>query len=231
MLKISELNNWQDGINKVIQGDCLDLMKKMPDKCTDLVVTDPPYGMEFRSNYRIVKHQKIANDNNLDWLPQLSKALYRVTKDDAHGYIFCSFHNIDLFKQIFVGGGWRVKNILVWHKNNTGMGDLEGNYAPQYELVLFVTKGNKKLNGGRDSNILRFNRTGNELHPTQKPTDLISFLISKSSETNNLILDPFMGSGTTARAAADLHRNWIGCEISAEYCKIWEQRMRQQMLL
>ena len=226
MLKISELNNWQDGINKVIQGDCLDLMKKMPDKCTDLVVTDPPYGMEFRSNYRIVKHQKIANDNNLDWLPQLSKALYRVTKDDAHGYIFCSFHNIDLFKQIFVGGGWRVKNILVWHKNNTGMGDLEGNYAPQYELILFVTKGNKKLNGGRDSNILRFNRTGNELHPTQKPVDLMSYLIEKSTKKGDLVLDTFAGSCPVAIACHNLNRNFICIEKDYDYWKASVERLK-----
>jgi len=222
---------WTDKINQVWCGDCLELMKEMPDKSIDLIVTDPPFGMTFRSNYRQIKYAKIENDDNLDWLPQVAKELYRVAKENSHSYIFCSFHNIDIFKQKFAGGGWRVKNILIWYKNNTGMGDLEGDYAPQYEMILFITKGNKKLSGGRDSNILRAKKTGNNLHPTEKPEDLIAYLISKSSEVNNLIFDPFMGSWTTARACMDLGRNFIGAELSPEYCEIGKNRLRQQILI
>lgn len=61
MIKIKELKKWEDGINEVIQGDSLQLMKMMPDKCIDLIISDPPYGMEFRSNYRKEKHLKIEN--------------------------------------------------------------------------------------------------------------------------------------------------------------------------
>ncbi len=158
-------------INKIIEGDCLEVMREMPDKCIDLVLTDPPYGMKFNSNHRKVKHLKIKNDDNTDWLEPFLIETERILNNDGHAYIFCSFHNIEIFlsltkKHLF------LKNILIWEKNHTGMGDLFGDYAPQYEMILFCSNGNKKLNNGRDSNILKFSRTQNELHPTQKPIDL-----------------------------------------------------------
>jgi len=193
------------------------------------VVTDPPYGMEFRSNHRKQKHLEIKNDDNLDWLPKCLEELKRVTKPNAHLYFFCSFHNIEIFKQK-ISKHFTVKNILIWYKNNTGMGDLFGDYAPQYEMVIFCSNGEKKLNGRRDSNIIKSKKTGNNLHPTEKPVDLIQFLISKSSDIGDIVLDPFNGSGTTCRAAQDLQRNFIGIEISPEYCKIAEDRLKQQVL-
>ena len=198
--------DWQDGIKQVL------------DNSIDLVITDPPYGMKFQSNYRKVQHKSIQNDDNLDWLESWVIELKRVCKDEAHLYIFCSWHNIDLFKQI-VGAYFKVKNILIWEKNNTGMGDLEGDYAPKYEMILFCSNGSKKLNGGRDANILKAKRTGNENHPTEKPVNLISYLIEKSSNKGDLVLDTFAGSFSTAQACKQKERNWICFEIEEDYCR------------
>jgi site-specific DNA-methyltransferase (adenine-specific) len=192
------------------------------------VVTDPPYGMEFRSNHRRKKYDKIAGDKDLEWLGAFFEDLYRVVKNEAHLYIFCSFHHIEKFK-LEAQKYFNVKNILIWQKNNTGMGDLEGDYAPQYEMVLYLS-GGRKLNGRRDSNIIFNSKTGNEMHPTQKPVDLMEFFIRKSSEEGEIVFDPFLGSGTTARAASNINRQFIGIEISPEYCKIAEQRLKQQVL-
>lgn len=211
-------------LNKIHNIDCLEFMKTLPDKCIDLVLTDPPYGMSFQSNHRKIKHEKIENDSNLDWLPEFIGSSYRLLKDNTHAYFFCSFHNVDIFKQE-IQKYFEVKNILVWIKNNTGMGDLEGDYAPQYEFCIYARKGNRKLNEGRQSNILQFNRTGNINHPTEKPLDLFSFLIRKSSEENEIVFDGFLGGGTTALACKMLKRNYICCEISPEYCKIAEERI------
>lgn len=211
--------------NNIHLGDCLDLMRSLPDKSIDLVLTDPPYGMSFQSNYRIDKHSKISNDDNLDWLPMFYNEVFRVLKDEGIAYIFCSFHFVDQFK---LEGEklCKVKNILIWMKNNTGMGDLYNDYAPQYEMVLFFNKGNKPLNNGRDSNILRFKRTDNKLHPTQKPIPLFEFLIEKSTLNNHLILDPFSGSGTTAIAAHNLGRRFICIEKDADYHTASVQRLK-----
>jgi site-specific DNA-methyltransferase (adenine-specific) len=204
-------------LNEITNADWSNAIKKMPDKSIDLVVTDPPYGMSFQSNYRNVKYKSIQNDDNLDWLESWVVELERVCKKDAHLYIFCSWHNIDIFKKK-LGEHFNVKNILIWEKNNTGMGDLEGDYAPKYEMILFCSNGNKKLNGSRDANILKAKRTGNENHPTEKPVNLISYLIEKSSNEKDIVLDTFAGSFSTAQACKQKKRNFICFEIEEEYC-------------
>jgi site-specific DNA-methyltransferase (adenine-specific) len=178
---------------EIINEDWQIAIKQIANNSVDLVVTDPPYGMSFQSNYRKVKHKSIQNDGNLDWLGEWVKELKRVCKDEAHLYIFCSWHHIDQFKQQ-VEALFNVKNILIWEKNNTGMGDLEGDYAPKYEMILFCSNGKKKLNGGRDANILKTKRTQNENHPTEKPINLIKYFIEKSSNKGDLVLDTFGGS-------------------------------------
>ena len=220
-------------LNKIHHADCLEFMKELPDKCVDLVLTDPPFGMNFQSGYRIDKHKKIDGDDNLDWIDEWFELLAAKVKDDAMLYIFCSFHKVDVFKQA-CEKHFPVKNILIWHKNNTGMGDLFGDYAPQYEMILFCNLGSKRLTGRRDSNILQFPRTQNELHPTQKPVDLIKYLASKSLD-KGLCLDSFSGSGTTALACHDLGLDFICVEKDFEYwqtsCKRLEQHQRQLKLI
>ena len=86
-------------INQVFNEDCFEGTKRLSDKRIDMLLTDIPFGMEFQSNYRKEKHIKIANDDNIDWFPNWIKEIDRVCKDDAHLYIFCSHHNIDVFKR------------------------------------------------------------------------------------------------------------------------------------
>ena len=197
----------------------MNTMSRMENKFIDLIVTDPPYGMKFRSNHRAERYGSIHWDDNLDWVNDFCAEANRVLKGNSHLYMFCSFHNVDVFKQA-LERYFTVKNILIWEKNNTSMGDLKGDYAPKYEMILFATKGRRLLNGGRDPNIFKFARTGNKLHPTQKPVELISYLVTKSSEENEIIYDPFIGSGTTAEAAYDNKRNYIGSEIDETYYEI-----------
>jgi len=209
---------------EIINEDWQIAIKQIANNSVDLVVTDPPYGMEFQSNFRKTKHKSIQNDDNLDWLGDWVKELKRVCKDEAHLYIFCSWHHIDQFKQQ-VGALFNVKNILIWEKNNTGMGDLEGDYAPKYEMILFCSNGKKKLNGGRDANILKTKRTQNENHPTEKPINLIKYFIEKSSNKGDLVLDTFGGSCGTAIASRQIERNCICFEIEEDYCKVARERL------
>ena len=98
-------------LNKIYNEDCLEFMKRVPDKFFDLVLTDPPFGMSFKSNFRIEAHKAIENDDNLEWLPYFAKELDRITKDDAHLYLFCSHHFVEVFKSE-IQKYRRVKNIL-----------------------------------------------------------------------------------------------------------------------
>ena len=209
---------------EIINEDWQIAIQQLANNSVDLVVTDPPYGMSFQSNRRKELHKSIQNDDSLDWLGGWVKELKRVCKEEAHLYIFCSWHHIDKFKQE-VGAYFNVKNILIWEKNNHGSGDLLGDYAPKHEMILFCSNGQKKLNGGRDSNILKTAKTGNENHPTEKPINLISYLIEKSSNKGDLVLDTFGGSCGTAIASRQLERNCYCFEIEADYCKVARERL------
>ena len=122
---------------KLYNDDCLERMDKLIAKGiqVDAIITDPPYGMSFQSNYRNKQHKAIVGDSSLDWLGDFASNCYNLAKDDTAHYIFCSYHNIDKFKQAFEKY-FKVKNILVWEKNNTSMGDLKGDFAPKVEFIL-----------------------------------------------------------------------------------------------
>jgi site-specific DNA-methyltransferase (adenine-specific) len=210
-------------INKIYLGDSLEIIKSIDDSSIDLVVTDPPYGMSFRSNHRKERYDPIMNDDAVVWNTVIISELYRVMKPDTHLYWFCSFHNIDIFKQE-LEKKFDIKNLLIWEKNNTGMGDLTGSYAPKYEMIIFAQKGRKLLNGRRDPDILHYDRTGNKNHPTEKPVDLLEFLIGKSSSEGELVLDPFSGSGSTAVACKNTNRNYLGMEIDSRW--YWKSQER-----
>ena len=195
-------------------------------KSVDMVLTDPPYGMNFQSSYRKSKYEKIKGDSNLDWLGDFVNEIYRVSKPNTAHYVFCSFHHVDKFKQA-IENKFKVKNILTWVKNNTSMGDLKGDFAPKTEFIIFFHKGRKLINGKRDPNVLEFKKTRNELHPTQKPVDMTEYMIGKFSDEGDVILDPFMGSGTTGIACLNTNRNFIGMELDEDYFNIAKERIEK----
>lgn len=207
-------------------GDCLELMKNIPDGAVDLVLTDPPYGMAFKSNHRKEKYNEIQNDKSLEWLERYISECYRVLKNNSAIYCFCSWHNVDVFKQA-IEKKFKVKNILIWEKNNTSMGDLKGSYAPKYEMIIFAHKGRKLLNGFRYADIIKANRTGNKNHPTEKPVDLLEKFIKNSSDENAVVFDGFMGSGSCGVACVNTNRRFIGIELDEGYFNIAKKRIEE----
>ena len=206
------------------QGDCLELMKEIQDNSIDMILTDPPYGMNFQSHRRKNIYEKIKNDENLEFLNNFFQECNRVLKKDSALYVFCSWHNVDKFKKEFEKY-FKLKNILVWVKNNHGSGDLQASYAPKYEFILYGNKGRRKFENGRKEDVLFYNKTKNELHPTQNPVDLLEFLINNSSKENDNILDAFMGSGSTGVACQNTNRNFIGFELDEHYFQIAKERL------
>ena len=223
-----------DYINKIVQGNCLEVLKGIPDESIDLCLTDPPYGMNYQSSWRIDKHDKIIFDDSIEWFESFAKQLFRIMKNDTHTYIFCNDYAISYFRNWLELAGFVNKRVLVWVKNNHTSGDLEGDYGNKTEFLLYAHKGKRKLNGKRNTNVLYYSRENTDNHPTAKPISLCGFLIEKSSNKSDIVLDPFSGSFTTALAAEMLNRNWIGIELSPEYCAIGQQRLdiyRQQLKL
>lgn len=218
-------------LNTIYNEDCLETMKRMPDGFVDLVLTDPPYGMDYQSSRRTDRFAKIENDKTLEWLEPFLIEAYRVMKGDSHIYLFCNDFAVSDFRNLSEKVGFNPKRALVWVKNNHTSGDLAGDYANKTEFIVFAHKGRKELFGGRDTNVLEFDKVATMEHPTQKPTEIIKYLLTKSSVEGDVVYDPFMGSGTTARACKDLGRNYIGSEISQAYCEIAVRRLGQEVLL
>lgn len=206
-------------------GDCLELLKTLPDKSVDLVVTDPPFGISFQSHRRKEKYDFIKNDDDLSFLPELMSELDRVLKDNSHIYMFCAFKTIDIFKMEFEKY-FELKNIIIWNKGNFGTGNY---YRFKYEMVLFGQKGVKPLKSHSFADVIDCNGTGNELHPTQKPVELLRVFIDNSTERGGVVLDPFMGSGSTGVACKQIERSFIGFEIDKNYYRVSCDRIKDTL--
>ena len=202
-------------------------MKNIPDKSIDLILTDSPYGFGYQSNMKKNKDLPMFYDRNTSWLNEWLYYANKILKDDGHLYMFAPVQKIDEFKQK-IENFFIIKNILVWDKNGFGMGDLYGQYAPSYEFIIFAVKEQgRKLNGKRERDILRFDKTKCKNHPTEKPVDLLKYLITKSTNENDIVLDSFMGSGSTGVACKNLNRDFIGIELDENYFNIAKERIER----
>ena len=206
----------------IIQGDCLIEMKKLEALSFDGIVTDPPYGIDFQSAWRIDKEQhkpKIANDTRpfIWWLYDA----YRLIKSPGVLICFCRWDVQDTFKMAIEVAGFDIKSQVIWDRQSHGMGDLEGSFAPQHDVIWFATKGNFKFAGERPKSIIHSMRlSGADLsHPNEKPIDLMRKLI-KPLFTKAHILDPFCGSGSTGVACRDLGLEFTGIEIDPIYVEL-----------
>ncbi len=212
----------------IYEGDCLEQLNKVKDNSVACLILDPPYGIDFNSNFKLAKHDKIESDNK-EAFSLLDKSLKKVQSKmlkNSHVYIFTSWKVFEFIKPI-IEKYFEVKNTLIWNKNNWSMGDLQGNYAEKYEMIIFATQGNRILTSDkRPVNVLNFDRTTNTNHPTEKPIDLLKELIKNSTVEGELVLDYFAGSGSTLLASKELKRKYIGIELKKEYINIIKSRLK-----
>ena len=203
---------YQDEWATVYLGDSREIMPLLPQ--SELVVFDPPYGMNFVSNHRIVKHEAIANDDALP-LDLIEMAISKATRA---AYAFCRWDNLAQMPP--------PKSVLVWVKNNWSMGDLKHEHGRQWEACCFYPKeGHEFIT--RIPDVIMADRTGNNLHPTEKPVALISKILG--CNVGETVLDPFMGSGTTLLAAKDLGLKSVGIELNEKYCEAAARRLTQNV--
>jgi len=210
-----------------IQGDCLEVIESLEDGCIDIVLTDPPYGIDYVSNranhdYSITS-RGLLNDGKEEafaLLNNLCEALMPKMAANSHLYFFCSWSVYTEFKEI-IGRYFQIKTTLVWDKGNKGSGDLEYDWGNQTELVIYCIKGKKKVNYRR-GNVLNFPRlhTTKMVHPTQKPTELLEEILMVSALPSDFIVDPFMGSGSTIKACNNLKLKSLGIELDEEMFNI-----------
>lgn len=204
---------YQDNYCTIYHGDSREILPQLP--VVDLVLTDPPYGMKFRSNHRAEKHLPIHGD---DFLP-LDLIELCIMKATRAAYICCRWTNLKELPG--------PTSVICWVKNNWGMGDLLHEHARQWEAICFYCK-EKHQFIKRPSDVIFADRTGNYYHPTEKPIEIWQQLLE--ANVGDLVLDPFMGSGTTLVAAKNLGRKAIGIEIEEKYCEVAVKRLRQEVL-
>jgi len=191
-------------INTVICGDCLEVMKNIPDKSIDLVLTDPPYGAGYAGDTIRHKHVGCNWDNEIP-SNHIYKSIFRISKN-----------------QVIWGGnyyGLRPSRCwLAWYKRDAlpSMSNIELAWTSYDKNSMLFDYTIAETNGERVG------------FPTQKPIALMSWIINKYSKETDIILDPFLGSGTTAVACEKLGRKWIGIEISEKYCEIARARIKRE---
>ena len=241
------MNLQEECVNKIICGDSLKIMREMPDECIDLVVTSPPYNLKnstgngMKANTKSGKwagnalqngyshyNDNIPNDEYAEWQYNCLKEMYRLLKNDG---------------AIFYNHKWRVQDgliqdrkdiirdlpvrqIIIWRRKG-GINFNPGYFLPTYEVIYLIPKPLFRLapKANAHGDVWEFTQEMNNEHPAPFPVALIDRIISSTNA--NLILDPFIGSGTTAVVALGLKRNFIGIELSPDYCVMSERRLEK----
>jgi len=206
---------YQDDTVTIYHGDCREVLPTL--EPVDLVLTDPPYGIDYQSSRRI-EWQRKAKLHGDDDFPLW---LFDVLTPDIAMFVWCRW---DVLLELP-----KPKSFIVWDKGNHSMGDLNHEFGRQWEGCAFYPGANHRFLF-RPVDVIRCKRVAPEqlVHPTEKPVGAIIPLIR--SHPSKSILDPFMGSGTTLRAAKDLGRKAIGIEIEEKYCEIAAKRMSQSVM-
>jgi len=236
----------KDFIDKIICGDCLEVMKKMPSECLDLVVTSPPYNLKNSTgnglkngnggkwaNAALINGYKDHDDNMpydeyIEWQRECLSEMFRLIKNE--GAIFYN-HKWRVQAGLLqdrheIVENFPIRQIIIWRRKG-GINFNKGYFLPTYEVIYMITKKDFVLAKGANSygDVWEFTQEMNNIHPAPFPIDLIYRIVSSTNA--KLILDPFSGSGTTAVASLLLKRNYIGIELSKEYCSLSEKRIER----
>lgn len=226
---------WILGNHRLMCGDSTmidDVEKLMNGKKADMVFTDPPYGIEYKSNWGS-NHESLENDDTfLDFLPCLEIA----SKEKCPWFIWTTQKVYPKWREMYEN---YYQSTIVWFKRGGGMGNLKGDYAPDYEMALFCKKGKVEFKSGRPGAVWEVAKDSslNYVHPTQKPVELAEYAISHffNEDDSGIILDLFLGSGSTLIASERKNKSCYGMEISEKYCdtiiKRWEGFTGQKAIL
>jgi site-specific DNA-methyltransferase (adenine-specific) len=224
-------------LNRIYNEDCLEGMKRMPDKSIDLVVADPPYniqtsgaGIYKQSDKQYVKELDSMKDG---FSEEVLDELCRVMKK-INIYLFCSQKQIIQLLDYFVKNKGCNYNLLTWHKTNP-IPACGNKYLTDTEFILFFREKGVRIHGNFKSKFTYYvtplNQKDKRLygHPTIKPLDMVQNFVINSSLEKGIVLDPFMGSGTTAIACINTNRNYIGFELDKHYCDIANERIQKAL--
>ncbi len=225
---------------RLIHQDAVQAMQQLIDEGVkvDAIITDPPYksisggsgvgkkgnrprGLLEKNDGTFFKHNDIEFK---EWVPMC----YELLADNSHAYFMTNFLNLSEFMNVIEMSGFKIHNLLVWEKNNAAPNRW---YMKNCEYIIFARKGKaKSINSCGSKTVHHFSNylSGTKLHPSQKPVDLMKLYVNNSTKPGDIVLDPFMGSGSTGVACKNLGRDFIGIELDENYFNIATSRLSER---
>ncbi|MEN6511850.1 MAG: site-specific DNA-methyltransferase [Chloroherpetonaceae bacterium] len=217
----NDLKYPEDFINKIICGDCFELIKLIQDNSIDVILTDPPYGLNKNG---------IQNDNDLSIFYKMISECYRVLKDNS---FFITFFSTKFLPQLFINNPFNYFWQIILYCPESRVKSPIG--CTKFMSCFIFKKGDPKITHWNTDifvdtpgRMIEPNE-GYINHPTPKPKYFIKEILKMFTMENNLVLDPFIGSGSTAIACIQLNRNFIGFEIEEKYCRISSERIKKAL--
>ena len=212
--------------------DAVEWLRTLPSKSIDLVITDPAY--ESLEKHRAVgtttrlKHSKSSSNDWFEIFPnarfgELFQEVFRVLKRNTHFYLFCDVETMFVAKPEAERAGFRFWKPLVWDKRTIGMGY---HYRARYEFILFFEKGKRRLNNLGIADVISVPRIRGG-YPAEKPVEVSEILIEQSTEFEDIVADPFMGSGSIGVAAAKTNRRFKGTDCNPRAVALTAQRLQE----
>jgi adenine-specific DNA-methyltransferase len=204
--------------NSVLQGDCIAVMAELPPASIDLVLTDPPYLV----NYRDRAGRRVANDNNPAWVSPAFARIACLMKPEAFCVSFYGWTQVDVFMAAWRAAGLVPVEHLVFPKP---YGSSVGTFEARHEQAYVLAKTSRPRVARPIPDVLPWAYTGNRLHPTQKPLEALTPIIETLSRPGDMVLDPFAGSGSTLAAARATSRDWLGIELDERHAATARRRL------
>ena len=222
---------------KLINGNNLDVLSDIPDNSIDLILTDPPYNISRKNNFESLNRAGIDFgywDKNADLFTWIDK-VPRIVKKGASIIIFNGWRNLNGIAERLEKNGFVVKDIIRWEKTNPMPRNRDRRYIVDYEFAIWAVEKHNKWIFNRQSDkydrseirvpIASASEKAFGAHPTQKPVKLMEELLLRHSDKNDMVLDPFMGSGSTGIACLNTNRDFIGIELDENYFEIAKKRI------
>ncbi len=213
---------------KLLQGDCLELIKEIPDGNVDMVLTDPPYMINTKSTGAGKLTPWADYCNASLWYAEWIRQARRILKNTGCLWTFLNWRSFVTFSKASCDIRWPIESVLVWDKCWMGPGGVKG-LRPCYELVALFAMPDFKLEDRGLYDIQRFKWSSKKPngHPAEKPVDLMKWIVEQSTNPGETVCDLFMGSGTTGVACVNTGRDFIGMELDPVYFETAKRRIEE----
>ena len=221
-------------LNRIYNMDCLEGMKEMQDNSINCIITDPPYsGLQsksrgdgrFSQEEHHIDYDDLSERAFLLFLKPIFRELYRVLKVGGHLYCFTDWKQLRNMADCIELASFKIVNLVCWDKGHFGTG---AGYRSQAEYILVFSKGLPNIfNLNNIGNVITCKRATDNDHPHEKPLELIDVFILNSTQKDDIVFDPFLGSGTTAEAAIKRGRQFIGMDVSKDYFTAAQIRVKK----